>query len=222
MALDPAFGLRRARRNNANPQLGAHAAELRQRLGAGGALLLIRRPHIHVFPIGIERVRNPVLRDPRAPHAHGRPARFLRAKGPQTPAGRVIDHRQQTTRRAAAFKPGMKTAIELHQLAEVGHPLATTPMRTAPPRAAPEARRQHPAPPRVVVHVHAVFARQVLRRQRRPESLVHRTAVLLPDQGEDLLPFGRLPRRTRANTPARVSSRVLIAVRPNPRPPVAA
>ena len=176
-----------------DPQLRAHAAELRQRLGAGGALLLIRRAHIDVFPVGVERARNAVLLDPRAQHPGRRPDRFLRAKAPETAARRIVDHRQQATLRAAPLKPGMKTAIELHQLAEVGHPLAPAAMRTALPRAAPQARRQHPPPQRVVMHVHAVFTGQVLRRQRRPEPLVDRAAVFLAHQRQDVLALGPRP-----------------------------
>ena len=55
-------------------------------------------------------------------------------------------------------------------------------------------------------------------------SLVRRTALhyeaaFLGTVAADLRL--NVPAATRANTPARVSSRVLIAVRPNPRPPVA-
>jgi hypothetical protein len=56
----------------------------------------------------------------------------------------------------------MKTPIQLDQLADVRHPLAAAPMRTALPRSTPQASRQHPAPQRVVMHVHAVLAGQVL------------------------------------------------------------
>ena len=116
-------------------------------------------------------------------------------KRPETPPGRIVDHRQQATLRAAPLKPRMKTAIELHQLAEVRFPLAAAPMRTPLPRATPQARRQHPAPQRVVMHVHAVLAGQVLRRQRRPESLVDRAAVFLAHQRQDALALRRVPGR---------------------------
>src|SRR6266850_244417 len=117
----------------------------------------------------------------------------------------------------------MKAAIELHQLAKVRPALPPAPMRAALPRATPQTGRQHPPPQRVVMHVQVVLTRQVLRRQRRPEPLADRAAVFLADQREDAVALGRGTRRIRATaraiTPARVSSRVLIAVRPNLRPP---
>ena len=45
----------------------------------------------------------------------------------------------------------MKAAIELHQLAEVRHPLPPPPMRAALARPTPQARRQHPPPQRFVI-----------------------------------------------------------------------
>ena len=204
------------------------------------------------------------------PAAPRRPPRsFPARRSPQTSARRIVDHRQQATLRTALLKPRMKTAIELDQLAKVRFPLAPAPMRTPFPRPTPEARRQHPAPQRVVMHVHAILTGQVLRRQRRPEPLVHRAAVFLanqrqhrararpppaphsnggrhcdvsgpsrprPDTGDTTVSPGgssraitvaadrnvNVPAATRASTPARVNSVGLIAVRPNPRPPVAA
>ena len=76
----------------------------------------------------------------------------------------------------------MKTAIELHQLAEVRHACATTPMRTALARATPQPLRQHPAPQRLVIDAEPVLARQVLGRQRRAETLVHPAAIFLATQ----------------------------------------
>jgi hypothetical protein len=53
-------------------------------------------------------------------------------------------------------------------------------MRRAFAGAAPQPRRQHPPPQRVVMDGDAVFARQMLGRQGRPKPHVHRPAVLLP------------------------------------------
>ena len=47
------------------------------------------------------------------------PDRFLRTKAPETPARGIIDHRQQAALWATSLKPGMKAAIELHELAEI-------------------------------------------------------------------------------------------------------
>ena len=82
----------------------------------------------------------------------------------------------------AIFKPRMKAAIELHQLAEVRLALAPPAMRAALPRAAPQPRRQHPPPQRFVIDRQPVFTRQMLGRQRRTEALVDAAAVLRADQ----------------------------------------
>src|SRR5258706_2288804 len=179
MALDPPLPLRGAPRNDGDTQLRAHPAKLGQRRGTRGALLLIRPTHIHVFPVRIQRARNAVPLNPRAQHPDGGPDRLLRAEPADAPACRIVDHRQQATRRPPLLQPRMHAAIELHQLAKVHHALPPPPMRTALPRATPQTGRQHPPPQRVVMHLQAVLTRQVLRRQRRPEPLADRAAVFL-------------------------------------------
>lgn len=77
-----------------NPQRRTHAAELRQRRRAGLALFGIRRPHIDILPILVERAGHPVLRQPQAQDADRRPNRLLRTELPQAGAGRVIHERQ--------------------------------------------------------------------------------------------------------------------------------
>jgi hypothetical protein len=163
----------------------AHAAELRQRLRPRLTLLLIRSAHIHIFPVGVERARNSVGRDPGAQDSHRGPDRFLRAEPTQAPAGRIVHQRQQTAVGAAILHPGMKTAIQLHQLAEMRHALPTPAMRTALPRPAPQARGHHPPSQRLMIDGHAVFTRQMLRRQRRPKALVDPPAVLLANQRQN-------------------------------------
>jgi hypothetical protein len=81
----------------------------------------------------------------------------------------------------------MEAAIELDQLAEMRLAVPALPMRRPLPRPAPQARRQHPATQRVVMHRHAIFTGQMLRRQRRPKPRVPRPAVLLPHQRQNAL-----------------------------------
>jgi hypothetical protein len=135
-------------------------------------------------------------------------------KPSQTPAGRVVHQRQQTAVRAAIFEPRMETAIELHQLAEVPHAGATTPMRTALAGPAPQPGRHHPAPQRFVIDRDPVFTRQMLRRERRPESLVHTAAVFLANQRQHplLRPRRRRPIRGASGAPMFEALRTLGAV----------
>jgi hypothetical protein len=97
----------------------------------------------------------------------------------------------------------MKTAIELHELAEMGLPLSATTMRTALPRPTPQPRGQQPPPQRLVIDRDAVFTREVLRRQRRAKALVHAAAVFLAHQRQHLLPQPpwRRPIRGAAHAP---------------------
>jgi hypothetical protein len=76
----------------------------------------------------------------------------------------------------------MKAPIELHQLAEMRFALASTTVRASLPASAPQTGGQHPSPQRVVMDVHAILARQVLGRERRPKPLVNGAAVFLTDQ----------------------------------------
>jgi hypothetical protein len=55
VALDPSFGLRRARRDDLNPQGRTHATKLRPRHSPRGLLLRIRHAHIDILPVGVER-----------------------------------------------------------------------------------------------------------------------------------------------------------------------
>ena len=118
------------------PQRGAHAAELRQRLGAGRALLLIRPPHIHVLPVRVERVRNAVAA--RSRRAARRPRPKSSPAAPNRPRLRP-SHRRPTSVSSSAARGAsnqrMETAIELDELAEVRLPLATLAMRAPFPRA---------------------------------------------------------------------------------------
>ena len=85
----------------------------------------------------------------------------------------------------------METAIELHQLARVGAPLAAVPVRPPFPRATPQARGQHPPTEGFVMNGQAILARQVLGRQGRPKTLVHTSAVLVSNQPQRPLPHSR-------------------------------
>ena len=90
--------------------------------------------------------------------------------------------------RARVFKPAMKAAVHLDQLAEVRLALAASAMRAALARATPQSRGQHPSAQRLVMDDQPVFARQMLGRQRRPKSLVDRPAVLRPNERQHPLP----------------------------------
>ena len=188
IALNASLRLRRTRGDNPNPQLGAHPTKLGQRFGPRLAFLLIRGPHIHILPVGVERLRHAVARNPRPQHADRRPNRLLRAKPPQRLARRVIDERQQTALRPAPFEPRVKTAVHLDQFAEMRLALPPAPMRAALAHAAPQARGQHPPPQRFVIDRHPVFTRQMLRRQRRPKALIDPAAVFLPHERQHSLP----------------------------------
>jgi hypothetical protein len=214
--LDAPFRLWRTRRDDLDAQRRAHAAELRQGLGAGLPFLLIRPPHIDILPVGVECPRNSVARNPRAQEANRGPNGLLRADSSQAPAGRVVHQRQQTALRTAIFKPGMNAAIELHQLAEVRHAGATTSMRTALARPAPQPGRQHPSPQRFVIDRDPVFTRQMLGGERRPESLVHAPAVFLANQRQhpSLRPRLRRPIRGASRAPMFEALRTLGPVAP--------
>ena len=161
--LDPALGLWRTRRNNLDAQRCAHAPELRQRLGARLALLLIRAPHIDILPIRVESSGNPgsarstLARPPPPPRS---------SPVPRAVRGSVPSHRRPASASSCAgrdFKPGMKAPIELDQLAEVRHALPPPSMRAPLAGPAPQARRQHPPPQRFVIrqppHLHSPDAR---------------------------------------------------------------
>ena len=75
-------------------------------------------------------------------------------------------------------------------------------MRRPGPRATPQPRGQHPPAQRVVMHRDPVFARQMLRGQRRPKPRVDRPAVLLPHERQHLRALGRGPRMIRRATRA--------------------
>jgi hypothetical protein len=182
IALDPALCLRGTRRDDLDPQCRAHATELRQRRRPRHPLFLIGHPDIDIFPVGVERAGNSVLLDPAPQHRDRRPDPFLSSEAPERSARGIIDQRQQTARRPAAFEPRMDAAIELDQFPEVRHALAPPPIRTAFPRTTPQPRRQHPPPQRLMVDGEPILARQVLGRERRPKALVDRAAVLLANQ----------------------------------------
>src|SRR5713226_4930994 len=197
IALDPALGLRRTRRNDADAQRRTHAPELRQWLRARDPLLLIRRPHIDILPVGIECLRNPVALDPSAQDAYRGPDRFLRPEPPLRLPGRIVDEREQTALRPATFEPPMKATVQLDQLPKVRLALAAPSMRAALSRATPQARHQHPPAQRFVIDGHPIFSRQMFGRQRRPKALVDPAAVFLPDEREHPLPNRYLDRLIR-------------------------
>src|SRR5215831_12176168 len=62
--------------------------------------------------------------------------------------GRIVHHVHQAGPRASLLIPLMKTAVQLHQLAEVGLALAPLPVRLTFPHLAPQPFGQHPAPQR--------------------------------------------------------------------------
>ena len=181
IALDPPLGLRRARRDDLDPQRRAHAAKLRQRLGARHALLLIRRAaHTH----SSNRCRAPAeSRTARSRPAGRRPPPRSFPARRTGPALRPVASSTSVSKQLcgpAIFEPRMKAAVQLHQLAEVRLALPAPPMRTALPRATPQPRRQHPPPQRFVIDRQPVFTRQMLGRQRRPKSLVDRRRCISP------------------------------------------
>jgi hypothetical protein len=151
---------------------------------------------VNVLPIGIEGAGHAIFLNPAPQHPGRRPDRFFFAQMSLRGARGIVHHVHQAAPRT--FQPIMKTAVQLYQFAKVGFALSALAMFLSFPLPAPQTFRQHPAAQRFVVDHNAIFLGQVLGRQRRPKSLVDRTAVLLPHQREDPLALGRLARRIRA------------------------
>src|SRR5213083_2915729 len=80
----------------------------------------------------------------------------------------------------------MKASVQLHQFAKVLTPDSSLPMLPHFSLAAPQPLCQHPTPHRGGRDLDLVFARQVLGRQRWPETLAHLARVLLADQTHHL------------------------------------
>jgi len=66
----------------------------------------------------------------------------------------------------------MEAPVHLHQFAEMRAAFAPLPMLLAFAKSPPQTFFQHPAPQRFRMHFQLVFARQMLRRQGRPETVV--------------------------------------------------
>jgi len=82
----------------------------------------------------------------------------------------------------------VKAAIHLHQLSEMFFALSPSPVLPPLPLPTPQSGFQHPQPQCFGIHHQPIFCVQVLGRQRRPETLAHRPAVLLPYQIQHPLP----------------------------------
>jgi hypothetical protein len=82
----------------------------------------------------------------------------------------------------------MKAAVHLHQFSEMFFALSPSPVLPPFPLPTPKSCFQHPEPQCLGIHYKPIFCVQVLGRQRRPETLAHRPAVLLPYQIQHLLP----------------------------------
>jgi hypothetical protein len=108
------FRLWRTGGDNPDAQLRAHPSKLRHRRFSTLSLFGIRRPHVHVFPVGVERQRYSVALDPAPQHARRRPDRFFFREPSQRFGCRVIDHVHQTAARPAFFQPLVKAAVQLH------------------------------------------------------------------------------------------------------------
>ena len=134
IALDPSLGLRRTRGDDLNPQRRAHAAKLRPGDGPGHLLRRIRHPHIHVFPIRIERQRHAVRLNPPTQHIGRRPDRFLATEPRERPARGIVDQVHQAAARRARLVPQVKAPIELHQFAEMRLALPPLPVGRPFPR----------------------------------------------------------------------------------------
>ena len=153
IALDAPLRLRRARRNDLNPQRGAHPTELRQRHRP--------RPRCSASSAAAHTHSSSPCRAPAAPHTARSSARSTAAAAqivscgaePPQRCGSVASSTSVITQpaRPRVFKPAMETPIQLHQLAEVRLPLPPLPIRRPLSAPTPQPRRQHPAPQRFVV-----------------------------------------------------------------------
>lgn len=74
------FGLRGVRRQDVDAQLRAHSPELRQRFFAAQFLLGRGRHFVDVLPVGVQRQRHAVLRDPQTQRVHRGPGGFFFSK----------------------------------------------------------------------------------------------------------------------------------------------
>ena len=204
------LGLWRVGRDDTDPQVVAHATELRQRRHALLLLRLRRLAHIHVLPVRVQGPRNPVLVDPAPQHPCRRPDRLLGIETPLRRGGRVIDHVHQAAAFAALLQPLVKAAVQLHQLAEMRPPLAPLTVRLTLAHPLLSACPQ-PPPQRFGAHRQALLA-QVLGRQRRTE-----VGVLLPIPPQRAFPE-LLPIATVRLAPAAQVTQPLRASVPKPHP----
>jgi hypothetical protein len=97
------------------------------------------------------------------------------------PTGGIVDEHQQTAVRPAPFKPGVRTAVDLDQLAEARPALAQRiNVRILAPFGTPQLRRDHDLTYGLLAQHNAVAFREVLGRQSRPKI-----AVMRADQRAD-------------------------------------
>ena len=147
----------------------------------------VAAPLVQVLPVHIQRQRHSVAFDPGPQRIRHRPDRLLLAQLCPGRVRRVIDHVDQTALGSALLQPAVKAPVHLHHLSKVFLALAPTAVPLPPPLPTPQSLRQHPPPQRLRIDFQPVLRSQVFRRQRRPESLAHRPAVLLPHQPQHLL-----------------------------------
>jgi hypothetical protein len=76
----------------------------------------------------------------------------------------------------------VKTPVQLYQFAKVSLALPSLAVFLPLPLTTPQSFRQHPTTQGFMIYGNPVFFPQVLSCQRRPESLLFRTRILLPDQ----------------------------------------
>jgi hypothetical protein len=64
----------------------------------GDALVCIRHAHIHVLPVGVERLRNPEAIDPGPQDAHRRPDHLMTGRWLDQAHGDVLHHHDESAR----------------------------------------------------------------------------------------------------------------------------
>jgi hypothetical protein len=149
-ALDAPLGLRRARCDDLDPQLRAHAPELGMARSSAQCLLRRRLTFVDALPIRVKRPRHTVHPDPPLEHIRRCPRRFLLAEAHEGGARSIIDHVHDAAAPPLSIAPPlvpiMKTAIHLHEFAEVRAPPTALRPRLDPSHATPQLSSSHPRP----------------------------------------------------------------------------
>src|SRR6516164_2612724 len=105
------FGLGRTGSDDLDSQALAHPAKLRPRHLPSQTLSFRRLPLVDILPIGVQRLRHPILLDPSSQHSHRCPDRLLPSQSAQDGTGGIIHHVHETALGTSSFQPIMEAAV---------------------------------------------------------------------------------------------------------------